>query len=101
MARVLWTPSARDDLLNIYVTIGRESPLAAERMFERLERRAAQLADHPRLGPRRSDIRPGVRMLVEEPYLILYETVPDTDTGAVEEVVIVRVIDGRRDLNRI
>lgn len=44
MARVLWTPSARDDLLNIYVTIGRESPSAAERIFDRLERRAMQLA---------------------------------------------------------
>jgi toxin ParE1/3/4 len=37
-------------------------------------------------------------MLVEAPYLILYETVPDTDDGPLEAVVIVRVVDGRRDL---
>jgi len=37
-------------------------------------------------------------MLVEGPYLVLYETHPDTDEGLVDEVEIVRVVDGRRDL---
>jgi len=36
--------------------------------------------------------------LVEEPYLILFETHPDTDDGPVDWVEIVRVVDGRRDL---
>jgi toxin ParE1/3/4 len=39
-------------------------------------------------------------MLAERPYLILYEITPDTDEGAVETIEIVRVVDGRRDLNR-
>jgi hypothetical protein len=37
-------------------------------------------------------------MLVEAPYPILYETVSDTDGGPLWAVVIVRVVDGRRDL---
>jgi toxin ParE1/3/4 len=37
-------------------------------------------------------------MLVEPPYVILYELIPDTDEGAVSRVEIVRVVDGRRDL---
>jgi len=37
-------------------------------------------------------------MLVERPYLLLYETIPDTDLGPVQAVEIVRVVDGRRDL---
>jgi toxin ParE1/3/4 len=37
-------------------------------------------------------------MLVEAPYVILYETIPDTDIEPVEFVEIVRVVDGRRDL---
>ncbi|MGD9659610.1 MAG: hypothetical protein AB7U61_18545 [Methylocystis sp.] len=37
-------------------------------------------------------------MLVERPYVILYELTPDTDDGPVELIEIVRVIDGRRDL---
>ena len=67
-------------------------------MYDRLERRTEILRDQPRLGPRRSDIRPSMRMLVENLYLILYETTPDTDDGPIGRVEIVRVIDGRRDL---
>ena len=57
-----------------------------------------RLADHPRMGLRRPDIRPAARMLVDGPYLILYQTHPDTDDGQVDAVEIVRVVDGRRDL---
>ena len=57
-----------------------------------------QLADQPRMGVRRPDIRPSTRMLVEAPFLLLYETIPDTDVECVE---IVRVVDGRRDLRHL
>jgi len=40
-------------------------------------------------------------VLFEGPYLILYETRPDTDDGPVDEVEIVRVVDGRRDLQNL
>jgi toxin ParE1/3/4 len=50
------------------------------------------------MGVRRSDIRAAARMLVEAPYVILYETIPDSDEGPVAAVEIVRVVDGRRDL---
>ncbi|WP_365965968.1 hypothetical protein [Mesorhizobium sp.] len=40
-------------------------------------------------------------MLVTAPFLLLYETIPDTDDGLVEQIEIVRVVDGRRDLNRL
>ena len=40
-------------------------------------------------------------MLVEAPYVILYETFPDTDDGEVHTVEIVRVLDGRRDLKAL
>ena len=56
------------------------------------------LAAYPRLGPRCHDIRSGTRVLVEGPYLILYETHQDTDDGPIDEVEVVRVVDGRRDL---
>jgi toxin ParE1/3/4 len=60
-----------------------------------------RLATHPRLGPRRPDVRPAVRTLVVPPYVILFETYPDADEGPVREVEIVRVVDGRRDLARL
>jgi len=40
-------------------------------------------------------------MLVEGPYLILYETRPDGDEGSVDEVEIVRIVDGRRNLKNL
>lgn len=93
-----WSKEAREDLLEIYVVIGLDNARAAERIYDRLEHRADILREQPRLGPRRPEIRPAARILVESPYLILYETIPDTDDGPVERVEIVRVVDGRRDL---
>jgi toxin ParE1/3/4 len=76
-----WSKQAREDLLDIYVAIGLDNASAAERIYDRLEQRAASLKEQPRLGPRRSDIRAKARMLVESPYLILYEVTPDTGRG--------------------
>ncbi|WP_407522985.1 type II toxin-antitoxin system RelE/ParE family toxin [Methylobacterium oryzisoli] len=95
---VVWSNVARDELLAIYLTIGLENPSAAERIYDRIEERARQLAEQPRMGPRRPDIHASARVLVEAPYLILYETVPDTDDGPVTRVEIVTVVDGRRSL---
>ncbi len=93
-----WSNEARNDLLEIYVAIGLDNVTAAERIYDRLEYRAAMLREQPRLGPRRADIRPPMRVLVEWPYIIFYETTPDSDSGPIDRVEIVRVIDGRRDL---
>lgn len=100
-AKLLWTPQAREDLLEIYRLIGLEQPAAAERIFDRIEGKAQRLADYPRMGMLRADIRPAVRMLVEGPYLLLYEIWPDSDEGRIESVEIVRIIDGRRDLKNV
>jgi toxin ParE1/3/4 len=95
-----WRPQAREDLLVIYEFIGLGNPAAAERLFTSIEDKAAMLVNHPRMGPRRPDIHPAARILLEGPYLILYRTQPDTDDGPISEVEIVRVVDGRRDLTR-
>jgi len=57
-------------------------------------------ADHPGWG-RDARTLGQQRALLEEPYLVLYETQPDTDEGQVEAVAIVRVVDGRRDLTAL
>jgi toxin ParE1/3/4 len=100
-AELLWRPQARDDLLDIFEIVGFDDPAAAERILAALQARAATLADHPRLGTRRADIRPAARVLIERRYLILYETHPDTDEGPIDGVEIIRVVDGRRDLTNL
>lgn len=101
LPRLRWTPQAREDLLNIYATIGRAQPATAERYFDRIEAKVTLLTALPRIGVHRSDIRPGLRMLVQAPYLILYRIEPDTDEGEVLMIEIVRVVDGRRELAQL
>lgn len=98
---LLWTPQAREDLLDIYVTIGLDNPSAAERVYSAIEEKAILLLGYPRLGVRRAEIAPAARMLVEGVYLLLYETHPDSDDGPVDEIEIVRVVHGHRDLSHV
>jgi toxin ParE1/3/4 len=98
--KLIWRPQAREDLLVIYELIGLDNPVAAERLFTSIEEKAALLVRYPRMGPRRPNIKAATRILLEGPYLILYQTHPDTDDGPIKEVEIVRVVDGRRDLTR-
>jgi toxin ParE1/3/4 len=94
-------PVARGDLQEIWSAIAAERPAAADRVLGALASRIGALSDHPRLGPRRTDIHVSARALVEGHFLILYETEPDTDLGPVDLVRIVRIVDGRRDLRAI
>ncbi|KQY12202.1 type II toxin-antitoxin system RelE/ParE family toxin [Rhizobium sp. Root482] len=100
-ADLVWSQKAQADIRDIYVEIGLEQPDAAERFFQRFQHKASLLIDQPRLGPRHPEIAAAARMLVEPPFIILYETKPDTDDGPVHTVEIVRVVDGRRDLARL
>ena len=64
---LVWSPQAREDLIEIYLYIGNENLSAAERVFQALQSRMESLAEYPRSGVRRTDIRPSTRMLVEKP----------------------------------
>jgi len=99
-AKLTWHPQAREDLLLIYELIGLDNPDAAERLVTTIENKVELLIRYPRMGTRHPEIRAGTRILLEGPYLILYQTDPDTDKGPIVEVAIVRVVDGRRDLTR-
>ena len=93
------SPQAREDLPDIYVTIGLDNPAPAERIFTTIEMKTGLLPLHPRLGVRHPQIAPSVPILVEGPYLILYKTPPNTDDGPIKVVKLARIVDGRRDLN--
>jgi toxin ParE1/3/4 len=96
--RIVVSPAAEADIEEIWLTIAADNPAAANRVVRGIGRKIRLLEQNPRLGVRRPDIAPTLRMLVERPYLVLYELQPDHDESAVAIVEIVRVIDGRRDL---
>jgi toxin ParE1/3/4 len=101
VTRLVISPLAEGDLEDIWLAIAADNPAAATNVLQSLGKRIDRLAAYPRLGPRRPEIRTNVRVLVEDHYLVLYETHPDTDDRPVDLVEIVRVIDGRRDLKRL
>jgi len=100
-ARLIWSRQARADAKQIYLDIGKDRPGSAEQYFQQFRERASSLREHPRLGPRHPEIFRTARMLVEAPYVILYETIPDADDEAVHTVEIIRIVDGRRDLTNL
>lgn len=99
--KLLWTPKARADVKKIYIDIAKEQPRSAERYFSKFRKKAEMLIEHLRLGERHPEVFRTARMLVEAPYVILYEIKPDTQDGPVHTVEIVRVVDGRRDLSAL
>jgi toxin ParE1/3/4 len=101
MTAVFQSPAAERDLEDIWLTIAAVNPSAATRIVRAIGARIDRLAEYPRLGPRRPDVRPAMRVLVEAPYLILFETHPDNDEGPIDRVEIVRIVDGRRDLSHL
>ena len=70
--RVVWTPEAYQDRIDVWDFIAADNPLAAARMDEIFSDAAAKLAEHPMLG--RSGEIPGTRELIShESYRLVYE----------------------------
>jgi toxin ParE1/3/4 len=92
--RIAFADEAVQDIEEIYAYIAEDNVAAADRHREQLKRRWEQLKDQPRIGRARDDIKPGYRSVTEGAYLILYRIV------SLEEVMIMRVVHGRRDLSK-
>lgn len=89
--RLFRTRRARQDLIEIWEHVAADHPAAADALLDHIENACSQLTNHPRLGPARDDIRPGLRYLIVGDYVALYRIID-------EGVDIVRVVHGRRDL---
>ncbi|WP_271068415.1 type II toxin-antitoxin system RelE/ParE family toxin [Caulobacter sp. NIBR1757] len=85
---------AEVDLADIHDYIAANSPNAARKVLRRIVDRINLLRDAPLSGVARPDIWDGARHAVVGPYLILYQLEGD-------EVLIVRVVDGRQDLQNL
>ncbi|MGH6957416.1 MAG: type II toxin-antitoxin system RelE/ParE family toxin [Caulobacteraceae bacterium] len=90
--RLLRQPAAEDDLLDIWATVALDKPMAADRLIRRFYAAEDLLAEFPEIGEARPDLAPGLRKWTVGSYLMLYR-VSD------EDVVVVRVLHGARDLS--
>ncbi|MCB8879686.1 type II toxin-antitoxin system RelE/ParE family toxin [Acidisoma cellulosilytica] len=78
MPQIRYTAQARQDLIELWLTIAADNPQAADAVLERLALRATMLADHPFAGRARPELSPEARMTVDAPYVLLYRPI---DTG--------------------
>jgi len=88
-----YSNAARADLVDIWLHIAADSIAAADRQIDRIENAIARLTDFPEIGYAREDAGPGVRLLLQDSYLVLYRY-----REAEALVVIERIVHGRRDL---
>ncbi|MFH1913732.1 MAG: type II toxin-antitoxin system RelE/ParE family toxin [Pseudomonadota bacterium] len=94
MIPVIRLKQARQDLISIWQHVAMDDPQAADAVLDAIDAKCQKLSTHPRLGPARDDIRPGMRYLVIGSYLVLYKI----DRDAVR---VVRVLHARRDLQGV
>lgn len=90
------TPQARCDLLSIWEFIARDNLNAAKRLAIRFETAFRLLAQFPRKGHKRTDVRTSEPVLFWPvgSYVIVYRPEP-------RPIVMVRVVHGARDLDAI
>jgi addiction module RelE/StbE family toxin len=89
--KVILTQAALNDLKEIVEYISEDDPRAAERLASDLVSRAEALSQMPRRG-KAVRVRPGVRRLVRNPYLIVYRI-----DEAAKMVKVLRFWHGARD----
>ena len=87
--KVIQFPQAIRDQDDIWLTIATDNETAANRMLDRINDIVALLSNHPEAGRLRDEIRPGLRYIPVESYLIFY--------SVAENIVrIHRVLHGAR-----
>jgi toxin ParE1/3/4 len=89
--RIVLSDKADSDLLRIYRYLGERSPAAADTFIQRIDANLENLARFPFIGRERSSLAAGIRSLVVGLYLVFYVV-------EAEQIVVVRVIDGRMDV---
>jgi toxin ParE1/3/4 len=89
MPRLRKTRIAEQDLLGIWEHISTESPVAADRVWQKLHERFELLLKFPSMGESQDHYRQGLRSVVEGAYLVFYEPCPN-------EILIYRVLHSAR-----
>jgi toxin ParE1/3/4 len=93
MARIVHSPAAEDDLLEIWVGLAEINIFAAKRLLDDLHAATQLLATQPLIGKARREFGAGIRSFPVRDYVIVYRPI----RGGVE---LARVVHGalREDL---
>ncbi len=92
--RILRSPEARQDLLDIWSYIAEENAASvADAVLARLQGAMEVLAHAPLIGRERPEFSGNPRSIAVKPYVIFYEPLAESDG-----IIIWRVLHGARDL---
>ena len=94
MAQAIFTPQADDDVFAILTYIARDSISRSDSFLETLNERCQLLADNPKMGRTRNELRAGLRSWPIGNFLICYRLLDD-------DIEIVRVLHGARNIAAI
>lgn len=92
MSRIRFTSFAEADLLELWLTIAEENPLAADSSLDTVQATVSLLATQPEMGRVRPELSNGLRSFpTRTPYIIFY--LPEDDG-----LLVVRVLHHARDV---
>lgn len=90
--KVIFSPAARDDLMEIADYIAQDNPRRAMSFIDELESRCDALGAAPGIGTQRPELGPGICGLPHGRYLIFYR-------AANTVLRIERIMHGARDID--
>lgn len=92
--RLVFRPAALADLVEIHDHIAADSPARARKFIALLRDRCGPLRQFPEMGRLRDDLRPGLRSLPVDRYVVIYRVLGDV-------VEIVTIVHGSRDVDTV
>lgn len=94
MAKLTISPTAQQDLSDIFVFIAKDKPVAAANWVEKIEQKCMLIATTPDFGESRPELGRDIRSSVIGRYVIFYRAID----GGIE---VARVILGDRDIRSL
>lgn len=93
MARIIYSPDAENDLIDISSFIALDNPAASDRLIDSFVEKLRILADAPLIGPICTEL-PALRRFPVGNYVFFYRPLRDG-------IELVRVLHGARDLRAL
>ncbi len=94
MPRILKTPEAELDLVEIAAYIEADNPAAADHLLDLFEQKFRLLSEFPLLGRTRDELAPSLRSFPVGSYVIFYLPLSDG-------IDVIRVLHGARNIRRL
>jgi toxin ParE1/3/4 len=91
MPRLIRSQQAREDLIDIWQHVARDSPEAADRLLDLFDEKCDLLVRSPLIGTACPELSPGLRFFSASNYVIFY-------CADEHNTTIVRIIHGARDI---